>query len=141
VKICAGKNCKEIVRLNSQAGRYKIDFQVYYDGCIVGEGRDLEVKPVSKLVLPNIVSKTGINGNDRFALTSLGNDVTINNIRIYNRWGNILFSADNLNPEGFEWDLKVNGVPLQNGVYLITVDYTNEKGLLKSEKGDLLILD
>lgn len=141
VRVCSGKECKDLVRYNNEPGRYKIDFQLYYKGCVLGEGRDLIVKPLSKLVLPNIISKTGINGNDRFSFNSLSNEVTVNKVMIFNRWGNSLFSADNVNPEGFVWEMKVNGQPIQNGVYLIMVEYTNEKGETKTQKGDLLVLD
>jgi hypothetical protein len=139
--ICKGKNCIDIVRLNLKPGRYKIEFEIFYKGCSTGEGRDLEVKDISKLVIPNIVSLRSDNANDRLTFSSLSGDINIDDIKIFNRWGNVVFQAQNVTAATFEWDLKTNGVYANSNVYVVVVEYTNEKGEKIIEKGDLLILN
>jgi gliding motility-associated-like protein len=140
-EICNGKNCKELVRYNFEPGRYKIDFLIYYKGCAIGEGRDLTVKSLSKLAIPNILKRRSDNGNDRLILSSLGEGVTIDRIQVFNRWGNLLFNVENVKPEDFEWDLMLQGEALPNDVYILLVEYTNEKGMKLVEKGDFLLID
>jgi len=65
-------------------------------GCV--DSLDFEipyVRPTS--FFPNIIRTGSLSGNQRFSL--IGENVKYYHLEIYNRWGNVVFSAVNLDPE------------------------------------------
>lgn len=68
--------------------------------------------PVPVINAPNIFTPNGDKVNDEFSFTtenSLGVE-----LQIFNRWGNLLFEAKNVDPT---WDGKVNGTVVEDGTY------------------------
>jgi len=69
----------------------------------------------------------------------VGSDVTAFEMRIYNRWGELLFSSSDINTG---WNGSFNGNPSQDGVYLYQVHYEGEchnEKILKDLSGTLLL--
>jgi gliding motility-associated-like protein len=103
------------------------------NGC---KGRDtLLIKLIKKInvFFPNIFSPNNDGINDRFQIT-IGNGVEkINYFRIFDRWGNQVFTKLNFIPDPItsdSWDGTLNGNPLGSGVYI----YTAEVLLINGEK-------
>jgi gliding motility-associated-like protein len=68
--------------------------------------------------IPNTFTPNGDGLNDKFKITTQ-NKCKYFNLKIYNRWGNLIFST-----EGFEvsWDGKFNGREVPEGVYVYLIN-------------------
>ncbi len=58
-------------------------------------------------------------------------------IKIYNRWGQLVFSNQGSRQE---WDGTINGTPASAGTYVWTLTYDNAQGIKKFKKGVLLLI-
>jgi gliding motility-associated-like protein len=58
-------------------------------------------------------------------------------IKIYDRWGALLYANDNLN---FKWDGTQNGVALPQSVYYYEFSYTKIDGEAKNIRGTVTLL-
>lgn len=87
----------------------------------------LDVIPEVRYFLPNAFSPNRDGLNDSFIGRGLTDGMKFFSMRIYNRWGEILFEGQN--PES-GWDGTVKGrtEPVQPGVYLYQVDYEDSRG-------------
>ena len=85
------------------------------NGCPHVSTKVIEVKRVVNLSVPSAFTPNGDGINDYFQVGVY--NVAAFNIRIYNRWGGLVFESSN---PGFEWDGKDrNGKPLAEGVYVV----------------------
>lgn len=83
------------------------------------------IYPEPTVIVPNIFTPNGDNNNDVFKLTTT--NATDIQIRINNRWGNVVYEGSGLDPY---WDGKINGTMAPDGVYFLL--YT-VKGLMGKE--------
>ena len=84
---------------------------------------------------PNVFSPNGDGINDVFFLQ--GNCIKSLEIRIFNRWGNMLYESSDIN---FSWDGKHNGKDVASGVYFYAYDVIFEDGSTKSGKSSITLL-
>ena len=89
---------------------------------VVAYSNGIEVHSVSNIVkvpqgemifVPNVFSPDGDNTNDTFQVMGRGLDHI--SIEIYNRWGQMVFEAPNLNES---WDGTYRGKPCPIGTYV-----------------------
>jgi len=85
-------------------------------GCLDIDSVFIDIDYTFNLLLPNAFSPNGDGINDYLSLYTLGVE-SINYFNIYNRWGVLVFSADNLNAR---WDGTYRGELQEVGVYLFT---------------------
>ena len=80
----------------------------------------VEVKHLcsERIFVPNSFTPNSDWNNDFFSISALNTDEF--EFRIFNRWGEIIYYTSD--PE-FEWDGKLNGNPLPEGVYVWRIDY------------------
>ncbi len=73
-----------------------------------------------KFYVPNIFSPNNDGMNDRFTVYGSKEVEQIENLSIYDRWGNLVFNEDNLVPgdEQSGWDGKLKDKQLNPGVYV-----------------------
>jgi gliding motility-associated-like protein len=89
--------------------------------------------------IPNIFTPNGDGVNDYFfprQLLSAG--LTQFDMNIYNRWGQLVFSANSL--EGRGWDGRMNGTPQPEGVYIYTIDAVFKDGQKETHKGNVTLM-
>lgn len=96
----------------------------------------------TSVFIPNAFSPNEDGINDTFTIFS---DETVANIkvmRVFDRWGNLLFDQENIVPNDIQqgWRGMVNGRPLTTGVYIyfIEVEYTD--GTSEIMKGEVLLI-
>lgn len=80
--------------------------------------------------------------NGQFRLYG-GNQVEqVNFLRIFDRWGQLLFEAQNLPPDADRagWDGRVNGQLMPTGVYVFVAQVTLADGRVESISGDVTLL-
>lgn len=96
------------------------------DGCSDSLVQAIFVFPDASLQVPTSFSPNNDNLNDIFSPKGV-RFVQSYKLRIYNRWGNLLFETDN---PGLGWDGTYGGAPVPAGQYLVqieTIDFNNEK--------------
>ena len=86
--------------------------------------------------IPNIFSPNGDNINDTWSLDLT--DCPANDIKIYDRWGNLV--AHMLNDSQPSWDGKFNDQHVADGVYVYVISYTDSSGTAQVLAGDITVL-
>jgi len=84
-----------------------------------------------------VITPDGNGTNDEFIIFCVG-DYPDNHLEIYNRWGQLVFEADNYDNtwEGTAQD----GQALPEGPYYYVLEYTDPEGNLVQQKGSLTII-
>lgn len=137
---CSGSECLSInpsLEVDSEIELSALTF----DGCeIITTLRVLveELKP--ELVIPNIFSPNNDGINDYWSVTPNKDDITIQSIKILDRWNNLVYSQNGkLTNEDMKWDGKINGFDLQPGVYVYTISYSADNNI-ETVYGDITII-
>jgi len=110
------EDCSEIVAEPTVSLVYLVTVENEF-GCINSDEIYLEIEDgcsYSNFEVPNIISPNGDGANDFFKIKYEGvNDVSL--LRIYNRWGELIFETNNIETL---WDGTFKGQKLNPGVYV-----------------------
>ena len=113
------------------------------NGCIASDDVYIEVlpNPGNASYIPNTFTPNGDNFNDYFFAYGY-NLASIRSMRIYDRWGALIFEKDNIpatnDTEG--WDGTFNGESLNNGVYAYIMELTFENGITTQYAGNITLI-
>ena len=114
------------------------------DGCFVSDSIFIEILDVRKVYLPNAFSPNGDGRNDYFTVyASTSNVQMVEELRIFNRWGALIFENKNFLPNDPKngWDGTFKGKSMITGVYVYTttVRFADEQVIRYS--GDISIVN
>jgi gliding motility-associated-like protein len=87
----------------------------------------------SRIYIPNAFTPDNNGKNDRFLIKGYGIK-NVKYLRIYNRWGNLVFERTNflLDDINAAWDGKLNGKPVDTGTYVYVTEMScNEQSFIK----------
>ncbi len=87
----------------------------------------------SRIYIPNAFTPDNNGKNDRFLIKGYGIK-NVKYLRIYNRWGNLVFERTNflLDDVNAAWDGKLNGKPVDTGTYVYVTEMScNEQSFIK----------
>ncbi|MEY3368731.1 MAG: hypothetical protein RI973_1886, partial [Bacteroidota bacterium] len=84
---------------------------------------EISIRGDGECFVPNIFTPNNDGTNDFFKIPCLEDTYTGNNVKIFNRWGDLLYEADNYRNN---WDGRYKGNPLPPGTYFYLVQL--EKG-------------
>jgi gliding motility-associated-like protein len=123
--------------LLKQAGKYFLRTQNicgYTDSPIIDFERN---KCTTEFILPTAFSPNGDGLNDELAI--VGRNFTGLTLWIYNRWGELIFTANRLEDQ---WDGSFKGKPAPDGVYVwkATFESTVEKGQKIQKSGKITLI-
>lgn len=115
-------------------GLYKVDIET--NGCFSSDSIQVDfIDCEVRFEMPNIFTPNDDSFNPKFVPRE-SNMIDSATVRIYNRWGELLFSGDAL--EG--WDGTTGGIPASPGVYYYIVNYSESNGTKKSKRGSVTLL-
>jgi hypothetical protein len=137
--ICTGANCLKVTVSPKDDERYCVT--VYYNnGCNVDECINVKVQKIVNISIPNVISVGG--NNPTFYVAAYPNFKLIKSMNIYDRWGNLVFSKENVAPGDMSqgWDGKLNSSPAVAGVYVYKIDVELLDGKSELFVGDLTVL-
>ncbi|MBP7644790.1 MAG: gliding motility-associated C-terminal domain-containing protein, partial [Saprospiraceae bacterium] len=128
--------------LNASDGSYTVTVFTF-DGCIADA--TISVRNVSNLDIyaPNIINPGSNSGNNSFYLISKPGSVkVIKTLRIYDRWGNMVFLAKNIQPDDptVGWPGTFLGQAVNPAVFVWVADIEFIDGITLIKKGDVTVL-
>lgn len=97
-------------------------------GCIDSTRMNVEVKPIYTFFLPNSFTPNGDGKNDVFKPYGAGWDIESYSMKIFDRWGEMIFSTTEIN---VGWDGTMpNGKPItETGIYTVHLLVTSSSGI------------
>ncbi|MEY3397463.1 MAG: hypothetical protein RL220_57, partial [Bacteroidota bacterium] len=112
-------------------------------GCTDTTLRNVEVKPLYEIVVPNGFTPTDMVGG-YYDPTSTNNNIFypfadyVDKFRmsIFNRWGELVFETEDL---AYGWDGYYRGVPCQQDVYVYKIEVTFLDGFRLTKVGDVTL--
>ncbi len=94
------------------------------NGCINSDTLEIEVLNNFQIIIPDAFTPNGDGLNDLFHAVIIGL-IQVQDITIYNRWGEQVFYATE---RGAGWDGTYRGVPQEMGTYIVVVRILDAKG-------------
>jgi hypothetical protein len=110
-------------------------------GCTKYDSVWIRVRRLNGFQAPNVIQPSST-GNNRFTIYSVHQSIdVIEDLKIYDRWGNLMFETYNLPPDVPEngWDGMFHNQPTLTGVYLWIARIRYKTGDYEKAYGDLLI--
>ena len=141
VVICAG-NCQEIsFKVQEQITIYEV--QVFYNGvCFSSKSHTITPTRLTNITVPNIININSQSNNNQFKIYTDDESLIVSNLSIYDRWGNLVFTAKNFNPNETEvfWNGKWENREMVPGVYVYIIEYTSALHEQKVLQGDVTLI-
>ncbi|HHH53009.1 MAG TPA: T9SS type B sorting domain-containing protein, partial [Bacteroidetes bacterium] len=113
------------------------------NGCTASGALYVIVNTSRNVYIPNIFSPDGDGLNDEFRLT-IGKGVSaVNYMKIYNRWGELMFEEQNINPaaaNSIGWDGTYKGKRVNPGVYVYLVEVEFLDGRIILYRGAVTVI-
>jgi gliding motility-associated-like protein len=120
---------------------YKLTI-VDVNGCSTSEQLLVELDRNRNVFIPNIFSPNGDDKNDYFGVFNGVGVKMINFVRIFDRWGEMMFTKTKILPntditQG--WDGTFKGKVVENGVYIYLIEVEFEDGQKLLYRGDVTV--
>jgi len=112
------------------------------DGCQSTAEITLTTNSIGNIYMPNVFNPESSNGNHRFYIRGEDDSDAIYDLRIYDRWGNIMFETigASINDPDFGWDGTKGGRMLNPDVYVYSGRVYDSNGSEQFINGDLTML-
>ncbi len=112
------------------------------NGCTATDSVTIHVSTISDVFIPNIFSPNGDGINDHFTIFAGVSITQIAILRIYNRWGALVFEAKNTsaNKAHSGWDGYYKGKPMPSGVYTYYALLRRLDGATEVKKGEVTLV-
>lgn len=112
------------------------------DGCIAIDDLTIHVIKNRPVYIPNVFSPNGDGINDGFTLFTGPAVAEIHRLRIFDRWGELVFEGKNFAPnnEALGWDGIFLGQPVNSGVFTYMADVLFIDGEFVQFKGDVSVV-
>jgi len=99
---------------------------IYFGDCVEIRSITVEVIQPTGVYIPNVFNPND-RGNNKYFFPQASSriDMNITFMNVYDRWGNLVFSNENFDPndEGEGWDGYFNNQPAIPGVYVYQIEY------------------
>jgi len=112
------------------------------NGCTAIDTLRIFVNNRSRVFIPNVFSPNGDDNNDFFTLYAGDEVVEIESLRIFSRWGNMVFEQENFPPNAptLGWDGTLWGEPLNPAVFVYYAQVRYTDGTTELITGDVVLM-
>ena len=102
----------------------------------------LEIRKRGRVYIPNVFTPNGDNINDRFVIHASAEIKLINELLIYDRWGELVFTQYDFPPNVIShgWDGSLRGQPLTPAVFTYVASWIDNEGDRQERSGDVTLL-
>ena len=134
-------DCPQVRAFPTSTQSYTLTL-VNEQGCTSSEEVLIRVDRSRNIYIPNIFTPNGDGINDYFTLFGDQKVEQINSLRIFDRWGELIFEAENLipNQELSGWDGRFRGEPMNNGVFVYVAEVVFRDGFQQLYTGDITLV-
>ena len=97
----------------------------------------------SGILLSNVFAPESGNGNDQLSILAISDQVnTVQDIRIYNRWGELIRRKENFDPRTARrlWDGRYRNELVASGIYVIQITVELKDGTIIHDGADVLVI-
>lgn len=140
--LCLGNNCQQLEIHPSQNTTYMVEV-MDANGCTGEDEIEIRINSMRNVFIPNAFSPNNDAYNERFQIIT-GNGVDrVNYIRIYDRWGELVYNAENLDPNPIgvgDWDGTYRGSKLAPGVFVYLAEVEFIDGRVIIYRGSITLL-
>ncbi len=135
------ENCLDFDIRPFISGIYRLSIRDEF-GCTAEDEIYIQVAQGNTLYLPNVFSPNGDETNDRFVPQWSEKVVRLDELSIYDRWGNMVYQEMGATSQESQqgWDGNFKGRPAQSAVYHCRVVYTLVNGLQIWKSADLTLI-
>lgn len=125
----------------TQSGLFRIQ-AIDEIGCVAEISFSITLPtPANSVYVPNAFTPNGDNVNDTFLPLSDGSVVLVNYFEIFDRWGNRMYSIENVPlDDTIGWDGTRVGSMLQPGTYIYQLEVEFEDGSKGTYSGEVILL-
>ena len=111
-------------------------------GCFLKKDIIVQVDKNRKIFAPTAFSPNEDGQNDRFGIFGGSGTRRILSMKVFNRWGNMIFACQNptMYNDSDGWDGKYNGLALPSDVYVWIAEIEFEDGETEILKGDFALM-
>jgi gliding motility-associated-like protein len=111
-------------------------------GCVAFANFRLIIDREVNVFVPNVFSPNGDNINDLITVYADDSVVRINNMMIFDRWGEKVFHNQDFAPNDIQagWDGTLNGEPLNPAVFVYVIELEFDNGDVGSFSGDITLI-
>ncbi len=111
------------------------------DDCSTSDSINVFVNKIRDVFIPNAFSPNGDGANDYFFINANKSVALIKNMKIFNRWGAVVFEGNDLPPNDFSygWNGFFKGKLASSGVYIWMAEIEYLDGEIIQLSGDLTI--
>jgi len=112
------------------------------NGCTVRDEVWVRVNRRGGLYLPNAFSPNDDGINDRFFANTDTSVRRITNLRIFDRWGALVFERKNSVPNdpAAGWDGEIGGKPAMQGLYVYVIEVERADGVAEQYSGEVTLV-
>jgi len=126
----------DVVHSYAQAGNFNLTLEIWTaDSCTATSTQQICILPEEPVFIPDIFSPNEDGKND--TLYVRGKLISRLEFRIYSRWGEVVFEANDVS-QG--WDGNVRGVPAPSGSYYYTITATVGSATRVEEVGEIVLI-
>jgi gliding motility-associated-like protein len=110
-------------------------------GCEAYFEQHIKVLPDQPIYIPTAFSPNGDGQNDLFEIHIGATIEKVKNLKIFNRWGQMIFDANATNADtSISWDGQHRGKSVETGVYIYFAEILLKNGDTKIQKGDFFLI-
>ncbi len=115
----------------------------YGKSCLATATIKVRLKSNIQIVAPNILAHGSPNGNSKFTIYTFNGEINeIRDLRIFDRWGNMVFNARHIEPNNTitGWDGTFQGKLVVPGVFVWFAEIEFKDKTIKPYKGDVTVI-
>ncbi len=111
-------------------------------GCSASDTVAIAVQRCRHIYIPNIFSPDAAGANDRFTVFSGPCVSLVRSMRVFDRWGNLVFERTDFPPNepAMGWDGRVSGKYLNSGVFTYLIETELLDGFRQRYSGDVMLM-
>lgn len=128
-------------KIYDQPGIYESRFQTL-NGCDSLYVLILQIRKRGDVFIPNVFTPNGDGVNDRFTVFSTPEIKEIQRLRLFDRWGQMVYELRNFPPNdlSYGWDGNFRNQKSNPAVFVCTVEWIDAEGELHILSGDVTLL-
>lgn len=139
---CVSDNCESIIINATGFTTYEV-LVIDSNGCTASDVINVSVSATRNVYVSNIFNPNDFPPNDKFMILTGEGVLNLNHLRIFDRWGNLVFQRENLaHPTSIDdgWDGRKDNKELEQGVYVYVAEVEFIDGKIIQYKGDITLV-